>query len=285
MLIDWFTVGAQIVNFLILVWLLKRFLYKPILKAIDAREKRIADQYSDAQTKTVAAQKERDDFKAKNKAFDEQRDALFNKAKDDSKKECDALLQTAIKQADDYRAAQALSLKQDQARLSNQISHLAAAEVIEIARKTLGDLATVTLESRVEEVFTQRIRQMQGDSKTRMGEALKSSEPTVVRSCFNLSPTQQASIKNAVNETFSVDSHLQFEISSALLCGIELTGNGQRLDWNISAYLSSLDGGVSALLDAGSNSRSASEANKIVPSGGKPKSEEIASKEVHAGVS
>jgi hypothetical protein len=42
MLIDWFTVGAQIVNFLILVWLLKHFLYKPILNAIDAREKRIA---------------------------------------------------------------------------------------------------------------------------------------------------------------------------------------------------------------------------------------------------
>ena len=42
MLIDWFTVGAQALNFLILVWLMKRFLYKPILHAIDAREKRIA---------------------------------------------------------------------------------------------------------------------------------------------------------------------------------------------------------------------------------------------------
>ena len=38
MLIDWFTVGAQALNFLILVWLLKRFLYKPILDAVDARE-------------------------------------------------------------------------------------------------------------------------------------------------------------------------------------------------------------------------------------------------------
>ena len=39
MLIDWFTVGAQALNFLVLVWLLKRFLYKPILDAVDAREK------------------------------------------------------------------------------------------------------------------------------------------------------------------------------------------------------------------------------------------------------
>ncbi len=42
MLIDWFTVGAQAVNFIILVWLLERYLYKPIRNAIDAREKRIA---------------------------------------------------------------------------------------------------------------------------------------------------------------------------------------------------------------------------------------------------
>ena len=42
MLIDGFTVGAQVLNFLILVWLMKRFLYQPILDAIDAREQRIA---------------------------------------------------------------------------------------------------------------------------------------------------------------------------------------------------------------------------------------------------
>ena len=41
--INWFTVAAQAINFLILVWLLKRFLYKPILHAIDERETRDRD--------------------------------------------------------------------------------------------------------------------------------------------------------------------------------------------------------------------------------------------------
>ena len=48
MLIDWFTVGAQVLNFLVLVWLLKRFLYKPVLDAIDAREKGIASRLAEA---------------------------------------------------------------------------------------------------------------------------------------------------------------------------------------------------------------------------------------------
>ena len=48
MLIDWFTFIAQVVNFLILMLLLKRFLYRPILSAIDAREQRIVAQIADA---------------------------------------------------------------------------------------------------------------------------------------------------------------------------------------------------------------------------------------------
>ena len=80
MLIDWFTVGAQALNFIVLVWLLKRFLYKPILNAIDAREKRIATELADADAKKAEAQRERDEFQHKNEAFDQQRAALLSKA-------------------------------------------------------------------------------------------------------------------------------------------------------------------------------------------------------------
>ena len=78
--IDWFTVVAQAINFLILVWLLKRFLYKPILHAIDEREKGIAAQLAEAEAKKAEAQKERDDFQHKNEAFDQERAALLKKA-------------------------------------------------------------------------------------------------------------------------------------------------------------------------------------------------------------
>ena len=69
MLINWFTVVAQAINFLILVWLLKRFLYKPILHAIDEREKGIATQLAEAEAKKAEAQKDRDDFQHKNEVI------------------------------------------------------------------------------------------------------------------------------------------------------------------------------------------------------------------------
>src|SRR5580693_1866505 len=114
MLIDWFTVGAQALNFLILVWLLKRFLYKPILNAIDAREKRIATELADADAKKAEAQKERDEFLRKNQEFDQQRAALLNKATDEAKAERQRLLDEVRKDADALRAKREEAMRNEQ---------------------------------------------------------------------------------------------------------------------------------------------------------------------------
>ena len=100
MLIDWFTVGAQALNFLILVWLMRRYLYKPILHAIDEREKRIAAELADADAKRVEAKKDRDEFQHKNEEFDQQRAALMSKATDEAKAERLRLIDEARKAAD-----------------------------------------------------------------------------------------------------------------------------------------------------------------------------------------
>jgi len=251
MLIDWFTVAAQMLNFLILVWLLKRFLYQPILNAIDAREKRIAAELADAAAKKTEAEKERDDFQNKNKAFDEQRSALLAKATDEAKAERERLLDEARKAADSLRAAQASALHNDQVKLGSEITRLATEQVFEIARKTLSDLATVSLEERIGEVFTRRLREMNGKAKQELGDALKTSpDASVVRSAFDLRAEQKAAIQNALNETFSSEIRIRFETSQAQVCGIELTANGQKISWSIADYLKALDQKVGALLDA-----------------------------------
>jgi F-type H+-transporting ATPase subunit b len=250
MLIDWFTVGAQIVNFLILVWLLKHFLYKPILDAIDAREKKIAAELADADAKKAEAEKERTDFEDKNKAFDQQRSALLGKAADEAKAERERLIDQAKKDAESLRANQADALRGDQIRLGSEISLLAEKEVFAIARKTLTDLATVNLEERVGEVFTRRLRELDPKAKELLGAALKnSSQPALVCSAFDMPPDQRAAIQNALNETFSAVVRIKFEDSQDAICGIELSANGQKVGWSISSYLTGLSKKVSDLVD------------------------------------
>src|SRR5450631_2315268 len=145
MLIDWFTVAAQVVNFLILVWLLKRFLYRPILDAIDAREKRIATELADADAKKAEAQKERDEFQRKNDEFDQQRAALLSKATDEAKAERQRLLDEARKAADAASSRRRETLKSDALNLHEALRRRTQQEVFAIARKTLSDLATTSL--------------------------------------------------------------------------------------------------------------------------------------------
>ena len=249
MLIDWFTVGAQTLNFLILVWLMKRFLYKPIRHAIDEREKRIAAELANADKKKAEAQKESDAFKHKNEALDQQRDALLSKATDEAKAEGQRLLDEARKSADALSAKRMETFRKDANNLSQAISRRTQQEVFTIARKALTALATVSLEERLAEVFTRRLREMDGPAKAGLAQALKTaSDPALVRSAFDLPEEQRAAIQNALNETFSAEIHVRFKTAPDLISGIELSTNGQKLAWSIADYITSLEMGIDELL-------------------------------------
>jgi F-type H+-transporting ATPase subunit b len=249
MLIDWFTVLAQVINFLILVWLLKRFLYKPILNAIDAREKKIAKELADADAKKAEALKEREEFQHKNEEFDQQRAAMLDKATEDADKERSRLLDEARQAADALGAKRQESLRRDAHNLNQAISRRAGQEVFAIARKTLTDLATTGLEERLADVFTRRLREMDGQAKKTFGESLKDpSSPALVRSAFDLPAAQRTAIQQALNETFSAEIQLRFETAPELIGGIELSTNGQKLAWSIADYLVSMEKGVEELL-------------------------------------
>ena len=251
MLIDWFTVGAQALNFLILVWLMKRFLYQPILHAIDEREQRIAAKLSDADAKKAEAEKERDEFQQKNEQFDQQRDALLSKATDEVKSERNRLLDDARQAADALSATRQDTLRNDAQNLNQAISRRTRQEVFAIARKALADLASTSLEERMCELFTRPLRGIDGKAKAGIAEALKTaSEPALVRSAFKLPAAQRTAIQDALNETFSATIPVRFETEPDLISGIELTANGQKMEWGIANYLTSLETGVAELLQA-----------------------------------
>ncbi|MGA3019446.1 MAG: F0F1 ATP synthase subunit B [Bryobacteraceae bacterium] len=249
MLADWFTIVAQAINFLILVWLMKRFLYKPILNAIDEREKRIATELANADAKKTEAQKEHDEFQHKNEEFDQQRAALLSKATDEAQAERRRLLDEAREAAAALSAKRQETLRNEERNLHQAISRRTQQEVFAIARKALTDLATVTLEERLGEVFTRRLREMDGKAKEGLGKALQTaSDPAVVRSTFDLPVEQRAAIQNALNETFSAEIRVRFETAPDLISGIELTTNGQKVAWSIADYLASMEKSVGELL-------------------------------------
>jgi F-type H+-transporting ATPase subunit b len=265
MLIDWFTVGAQAVNFIILVWLLKRFLYKPVLAAVDARETKIAAELADAAANKADAQKERDAFAQKNAAFDQNHAALMEKATSDAVAERQSLLDDAGKAADALAAKRHDALQRESVTLNKAIRHLTQREVFAIARKALSDLASASLDEAMVAQFARQLGTMDKDAREHLGKAIKATTgPLIIRSAFDLPDAQQASVKQALHEAFAVDGPVRFETAPDLVGGIELNTGGQKIAWSIAGYLAAMEQSVDALVTA--------EAAKTLdaPANGKP---------------
>jgi F-type H+-transporting ATPase subunit b len=240
--IHWFTVLAQAVNFLILVWLLQRFLYKPILRAIDEREKGIAARLAKADSDKAEANKDRHDFQLKNESFARERADLLKQAMDDAAAERQRLLAEARKDADSLRDKRQDALRNELRNLSREITCRTQTEVFAIARKALADLATASLEERMTEVFVQHLRALAGPSKEQLAAALKSSAaPARLRSAFDLPLPQRLAIEATIRETFATETQMQFETAPEVVSGIELSVNGQKVSWSIADYLTALE--------------------------------------------
>jgi F-type H+-transporting ATPase subunit b len=245
MLIDWFTVCAQLINFLILVWLMKRYLYKPILNAIDTREKRIANEISTANAKKAEAQKEREEFKQKNDEFDKHHATLVSKATKEVEAERKRLLAGAKQESDDLRAEMQSALKSEYDGMIDDISRKTRMEVFSVARKTLSDLASASLEEQMAEVFVRRLNALSDKEKLGMQSAFSGSTGTAtVRSTFELPVKNRTSIEKAIKDVGQAKIPVEFETAPDQISGIELTANGWKVAWSIAEYLNALDNRV-----------------------------------------
>ena len=250
MAIDWFTIGAQILNFLVLVFLLKRFLYQPVLDAIDKREKRIANALADAARSKAEAGKERDALQAKNDAFDKERATLLSTATDAAAKERKSLLTAAHKAAEAVGDKQKKALASDAKNLSAEISRRAEAEVFAIARKVLADMVDSTIEDRMSALFITKLGALEGPAKAAVVTMLTTAKgAATIRSALELPTRQRTAIHKAMTAAFPGDDLVvTYETAPELVSGIELVAGGEKLAWSISDYLKTLEKSVTELL-------------------------------------
>jgi F-type H+-transporting ATPase subunit b len=250
MLIDWFTTIAQLVNFLILVWLLKRFLYQPVLKALDEREKKIASELQNASAVQEEAEKTRAQWQQKNEAFEKERLVMRQQTEKEAAENKHHLFDDARKESDALRVRLQESLRTEQNNLQEEFIRRISAEVFSIAGHVLEELANVALEEKIVVVFCEHLQNIgKSDVAEMTAHFVDRNSSPLIRTAFTLTPEQRDKIQKTIEKVFSIDVAIAFETTSELLCGIELSMNGHSLSWNIKAYLDSLKKMAAGLLD------------------------------------
>lgn len=251
MLIDWFTVLAQIVNFLLLVYLLKRFLYGRVLRAMEERQRKIAAEFDAAKQAQSEAEAEKETYRKKNAELSERRKTMLDESRDEAEKEKSALMEEARAEVEELRARWGDSLQQEKSEFLKQLRQRTAQEVVHISRKALQSLGNVTLEQAVTEVFLDKIESLEQEGWAALRGAFheEGKQSLKIRSGFPQAEQQRQRIREAIYRRLPESLEIQFETTEGVEWGIELRAGGHRIVWTLEDYLDDLEDKVSAELN------------------------------------
>ncbi|MEQ8467940.1 F0F1 ATP synthase subunit delta [Coleofasciculus sp. E1-EBD-02] len=242
-MIDWFTFIAQIINFIILVFLLWRFLYKPITKTMGERLKRIERQWKEAQQKQEEAEAEAKSYRQKQQDLEQRREELLNEAKEKAKAEQETLIKQARQEVDRKQAEWHESIERQQDSFLENLRQRVQEQTHKISRRALQDLANAELEERAISVFIERLKHLEDEERKTFRQSVQESEEDVViNSAFDMSEETQQKLRDTLRQENIVNGNeIKFSTSSDLICGVEMRSKNHQIAWSLADYLENLE--------------------------------------------
>ncbi|MBP8953836.1 MAG: F0F1 ATP synthase subunit B [Armatimonadetes bacterium] len=249
MQIDTFTLIAQIVNFLILVALLKRFLYGPIVRMMEERQARISARLDEARAKAEKADSAREAYEQKRRELDEQTRQIIDEAEEQAEERRAELLDRAREEADRASMRWRQAMERERSAFARELRRRAGLQVVGIARRALQEMADAELESRAVSLFAQQIRDLDDGTVVTLSERMGKSGSARLVSAFELNDDDRETLAKLIAERFGDGVALSFETSPDLICGLELRTDGRKVVWSMDSYLTTLEEEILRLMD------------------------------------
>ena len=250
MQIDWVTVSAQIVNFLVLVWLLQRVLYRPLARALKAREEEVGRSLREAEAARTEADAEAEAHREALQQIEQARKARLEAVE----QEAETLKAEMTVQARDElavrRAAWQTQLQDEKAAFLDRLRRRAGEAFVTLARRALSEMADEDLVDRIARVFARRLSALDSDEQQHLKAAADQSETPVVLSSFPLSPAARTLAAEAVGRVLEKDVDIDFREEADLECGIVLAIGSRHVGWTLGEHLDAFEADVATLLDA-----------------------------------
>ena len=263
MLIDWFTVSAQIANFLVLIFLLKRFLYGRIIRAMDQREEKIASRLAEADEKRKEAEGEAKTFRDKNEELAARREELLLQARKEADSRKEDLIRRAREEVEGMQSRWRDSIAREKEDFLHDLRRLAAGQVFAVARRSLAELADAGVERQAVDVFIRRLRGLPPRERDEMKEILRQEgKKVIIRTAFELSGEDRDRLERAVKDSLADEVEISYQNSPDLVLGVEMKVDGRKVAWSVDHYLRSLESETAEALEGETQSSGEKEAQR-----------------------
>lgn len=252
MQIDWLTVAAQIVNFLVLVWLLQRFLYAPITKAMRRREERIEERLAEAKAARQEAEDRERELDEKKAELKESEEAIL----EDARRKAEELrerLESEIKtEMEEKREAWREHLAEEREGFVNTIRRQAGKQLLEITERVLADYADSDVADRIAGTLAARLDTLDPETRDKLAKAASDSEqPALVETGSDLESAAKGKITRAIHEALSTEIDVEYREDPEMVLGVRLTIGDHHVEWSAKRYLQRLDSELAEIIDAG----------------------------------
>lgn len=251
MLIDWFTVVAQLINFAILVVALKYLLYDRILEAMDKRRQEFVDREEETRRLTREAEQEARRLEEERRKIEANWDDMIAEARreaDDRRRELLAEARSAVEtQEQQWRD----SLRSRHDLLLTELQRETGEQATEITRRAFADLAHADIEAGMIREFVARIDALAQSVDDEMVDAVRkdADTPLTVCSAFEISAEQRSEIRQALRRFVGDDEReIEWELDRDLIAGIVVGLGARRIGWTIDTYLEGVRGRFADLM-------------------------------------
>lgn len=237
MLIDWFTVIAQIINFLILLFLLNRFLYRPISATLEKRQRTLEERWQEVDERQREAAEEAQALRSQRQELEDQRSSMVHEAEADAEATRKSLIDEARQAVADQRQAWEQALTQELESQQLIIQKRLVWQVLRVARQVLHTIANQNLETQALQRFLQQLADPQDLQSSLDKLAREQPQQLTVCSSFELSSQQRQDLQRALGERGITPDSFRYTTDEQLICGLKLMAEGYELHWGVQPHL------------------------------------------------
>lgn len=257
MQIDWFTLSAQIVNFLILLFLLKKLLFDRIVSAMDQREEKIASRIEQAEQDKQDAADKKNAYEKKMDEWEQRRKEMMEEARDDAEKEKKKLRESARKEIESMRDEWRQSLDNEKKKFIKDLRLKTGRQIYEISKKLVKDMADKEMEQEMIHVFLERVKNLSEKEKKNISNALNNNNNKAsIISAFEMDSSQKSNLTRSLNDEFDKKIDVDYKQSDELICGIELEAGNRLVSWSAEKYLDQMEERMMAYISENENGKS-----------------------------
>lgn len=237
--IDFFTLVAQILNLLILLFLLRKFLYLPVLKAVEARQKLIADEINSAEQarqKAVAAEKK---SLAQAQKLEAQKQKILEKAQEDAYMLENELKRKVESEYQQKRKNISEKLIFEQKNFDLAIQKAAADYFMQFAQKALSQIAGTDLNEAAIAKFMQNLKKLSLEEQKKYADAFNNKKNIEIYTALPLSDMLKIKTEQFLREQWNLPETVSFKYkqNAELICGLCVEAEEQLIAWNFENYL------------------------------------------------